>query len=60
MSLKISEKCLTAFFPIDPYAFIFNKGATHEVWWQNGYASDCKSAYVGSIPAQTSSVLPYI
>jgi hypothetical protein len=23
-------------------------------WWQSGYASDCKSAYAGSIPAQAS------
>ena len=28
--------------------------------WQNGYAEDCKSLYVGSIPAPASTYSPYI
>ena len=44
-------------FSLDLLIIVFIKGTAHEVWWQNGYASDCKSAYVGSIPAQTSIAL---
>ena len=31
-----------------------------EVRWQSGYAEDCKSLYVGSIPARTSIYSSYL